>query len=258
MFPPRLHPTTSLETWHRYIKFRRKCCDGPDQSVVIRSPEAYSNVPQQTFIICTHCYCTHTEPFAFEELCDFLINFLKCNESLKRVVCADVNYGPVSAALSMATPSSACHRVRDEGIKMFSHYAATTVSIFLLQTRLSRGPAGLVEPPAGRQENNRKLRCYARNMQFSCYSFSMTKRKVNLNKWTKLSVNKPGFYLSTKRGMEHRLYRMALFILVSNIELEYRASVWSGKCYLSYLPANIIQSKCSKTKLLETPFMRHQ
>lgn len=48
--------------------------------------------------------------------------------------CGSVNYGPVSAALSMATWSSACHCMRDEGIKTFSHYAATPASLFLLKT----------------------------------------------------------------------------------------------------------------------------
>lgn len=48
----------------------------------------YSNIHLmmllQTSIICTHY--THTESFAFEELCDFLINVSKRNESLNKVL----------------------------------------------------------------------------------------------------------------------------------------------------------------------------
>ena len=54
------------------------------------------------------------ESFAFKGLCSFLAEFSKCNESLNllpRLFLIII----ISAVLSMATLSSACRRVRDEG-----------------------------------------------------------------------------------------------------------------------------------------------
>lgn len=72
---------------HTHIQFQ-----GADHTLIISpaaaAAAAYSNIHLmtglQTFITCTHY--THTESFAFEELCDFLINFSKRNESLNQVL----------------------------------------------------------------------------------------------------------------------------------------------------------------------------
>ena len=90
--PTHTHTQYSLIYTQAYTSSSRPVCTGADHMLIISSAEAGAAVCSairlmmllQTFITCTHY--THTESFAFEELCDFLINFSKRNESLNRVL----------------------------------------------------------------------------------------------------------------------------------------------------------------------------